>query len=54
LTKLGFTWKCVDFEPKYIDFKLNFTYFGEVSIKEFKDSLRVTFNGKKYFGADDG
>ena len=32
VTRLAFTWKCVDFKPEYMDFKLNFTFFDEVSI----------------------
>ena len=31
---LDFTWKCVDFKPDYMDFVLNFTYFGDVSTQE--------------------
>ena len=53
-TKLEFTWKCVDFKSEYMDFDLNFSYYHDVSIQEFKDSLKVNFIGKQYFGADDG
>ena len=54
VTNLEFTWKCVDFKSEYMDFELNFSYFHEVSIQEFKDSLKVNFIGKQYFAADDG
>ena len=30
-SRLEFSWKCVDFKPDYMDFVLNFTYFGDVS-----------------------
>ena len=33
-SKLEFKWKCVDFKPDYMDFVLNFTNFGDVSINE--------------------
>ena len=50
---LEFTWRCVDFKPEYMDFTLNFTFYGNVSIQDGKDSLKVTLFGKKYFGTDD-
>ena len=55
LTALEFTWKCVDFKKDYMDFTLNFTFYGNVSIfRDMKDSLKLNFYGNQYFGADDG
>ena len=42
---LEFTWRCVDFKPEYMDFTLNFTFYGNISIQDYKDFLNVTFFG---------
>ena len=54
LTELEFTWKCVDFHPDYLDFVLNFTYVQDISIRDWKEKLYVTFTGKQYFTTYDG
>ena len=33
-TLLKFTYVCVAFKETYMDFKINYTYFNEVSIKD--------------------
>ncbi len=34
MTELEFTWKCVNFQPEYMDFNLNFTYAKTISIQD--------------------
>ena len=50
-SSLNFTWVCVDFQPLYMDFNINYTHFNAVSIFEAKDSLKVNFFGKQFFRA---
>ena len=38
---LDFVWNCTDFQPTYIDFQINYNHFMNVSIHDFKDSLKV-------------
>jgi hypothetical protein len=51
LQDLNFTWVCVDFQPTYMDFLVNYTHYSNVSVHEFKDQLQVKFNGIQYFRA---
>jgi hypothetical protein len=46
---LNFTWTCVNFEPMYMDFQLNYTRYMNVSVHDFKDALQVNFVGHQYY-----
>lgn len=52
-TQLNMTWTCEDFTPTYMDFKINYTYFQDVSIHDFKDKLEVKILGCQYFRSVD-
>ena len=42
---VNFTYECISFKETYMEFKMYWSYFDEVSIKENKDSLKVYFYG---------
>jgi len=46
---LDFIWNCTDFQPMYMDFQIDYNHYMNVSIHDFKDSLKVQFNGYWYF-----
>lgn len=41
---LDFSWNCTDFKPTYMEFAVNYTNYDEVSIRDYKDSLEISFN----------
>ena len=48
-TLLNFTYVCIAFKETYMDFRVNYTNFTEVSIKDQKDTLEAVFYGSQYF-----
>ena len=48
-TLLNFTYICIAFKKTHMDFRVNYTNFTEVSIKDQKDTLGAVFYGSQYF-----
>jgi hypothetical protein len=46
---LNFTYVCIAFKETYMEFRVNYTNFTEVSIKDSKDTLSAEFYGPQYF-----
>ena len=42
---LNFTYDCVKFNELYMDFQMNYSFVDEISIRDYKDRLKVYFYG---------
>jgi hypothetical protein len=54
--QLNFTWNCTSVTPMYMEFQLDFDFIPDISLYyDYKESIKVSFLGKRYFpAADDG
>ena len=50
---LSFTWKCIEFQPTFMDFIVSYSRYQDVSIHQELDSLEVRFVGNQYFRSED-